>query len=305
MHKPGGREEWDRDKGPAGAWTCSSSRSNGRIPSRIVAGLRLYVGSLPYAAQKLDIEQLFIDNALPFKRVDISIDPFTGRNPGYCFVDFQTTEDTAHALEALPGKRVRSRPIKINHNTERRGECTRPRLPTKIHERAGYVHEMPGLNVNSNAYVFDRWSRADEAPARWIAPTEESRRLYVGGLPQVRNQGSLNAEMRVLFQSRPIEAVSKIISPSEAKRQHPGFHYFCFVDISSAADAKSAIAALDGRPNPYGGRYKVKLAMPCKAKPTKVMREQLLLECSKWAGGLLKGDAIPQRNLAGNWRRLD
>ncbi|KAI6829198.1 hypothetical protein KC332_g5337 [Hortaea werneckii] len=270
-----------------------------------MAGLRLYVGSLPYAAQKLEIEQLFADNDLPIKRVDISIDPFMGRNPGYCFVDFHTTEDAEHALETLPGKRVRGRPIKINHNTVRRGNSTCPRLPTKIHGRAGYVHEMPGLNVNSNAYVFDRWSRADEAPARWIAPMEENRRLYVGGLPQIRNQGSLNAEMRVLFQSRPIEAVSKIISPSEAKRQHPGFHYFCFVDISSAADAKSAIAALDGHPNPYGGRYKVKLAMPCKTKPTKVMREQLLLGCSKWASELSNSDAIPQRNLSGNWRRLD
>ncbi|KAI7277784.1 hypothetical protein KC345_g6417 [Hortaea werneckii] len=270
-----------------------------------MAGLRLYVGSLPYAAQKLEIEQLFVDNAHPFKRVDISIDPFTGRNTGYCFVDFQTTEDAEHALEALPGKRVRSRPLKINHNIERRGECTRPRLPTRIHERAGYVHEMPGLNVNNNAYVFDRWSRADEAPARWIAPVEERRRLYVGGLPQIRNQGSLNAEKRVLFQSRPIEAVSKIIPPSEAKRQCPGSHYFCFVDISSEADAKSAIAALDGHPNPYGGRYKVKLAMPSKAKPTKAMREQLLSVGLKWAEDLPKSDPAPKRNLAGNWRRLD
>ncbi|KAI7566851.1 hypothetical protein KC316_g12457, partial [Hortaea werneckii] len=131
-----------------------------------MAGLRLYVGSLPYVAQKLEVEQLFVDNDLPIKKVDISIDPFTGRNPGYCFVDFHTIEDAERALETLPGKRVRGRPIKINHNTERRGDSTRPRPPTKIHERAGHVHEMPGLNVNSNAYVFDRWSRADEAPAR-------------------------------------------------------------------------------------------------------------------------------------------
>lgn len=158
---------------------------------------------------------------------------------------------------------------------------------------------MPGLDVNSNAYVFDRWSRADEAPARWIAPMKECRRLYVGGLPQIRNQASLNAEMRVLFQTRTIEAVSKIISPSEARRQHPGSHYFCFVDLSTKEEAKSAIAALDGQPNPYGGRYKIKLAMPSKTKPTKVIREQLLWEDSP------KSDATPKRNLAGNWRRLD
>ncbi|KAI6794910.1 hypothetical protein KC363_g4559 [Hortaea werneckii] len=270
-----------------------------------MAGLRLYVGSLPYAAQKMEIEQLFADVDLSIKRVDISIDPFTGRNPGYCFVDFYTIDDAERALESLHGKRVRGRPIKINYNTERRRDSTRPRLPTKIHERAGRFHEMPGLNVNSNPYVFDRWARADEASARWIAPMEECRRLYVGGLPQIRHQDSLNAEMRVLFQSRPIEAVSKTISPSDAKRNHPGSHYYCFVDLSSEAEARSAIAALDGHPNPYGGQYKVKLAMPSKAKPTKVMREQMLSVGFNLAEELSKSEATPRRNSAGNWRRPD
>ncbi|RMY33003.1 hypothetical protein D0865_14582 [Hortaea werneckii] len=118
-----------------------------------MASLRLYIGSLPYVAQKLEVEQLFVDNDLPIKKVDISIDPFTGRNPGYCFVDVHTIEDAERALETLPGKRVRGRPIKINYNTPRRGNSTRPRLPTKIHERAGHVREKPGLDVNSNAYV--------------------------------------------------------------------------------------------------------------------------------------------------------
>ncbi|KAI6891769.1 hypothetical protein KC318_g16149 [Hortaea werneckii] len=270
-----------------------------------MAGLRLYVGSLPYVAQRLEVEQLFVDNDIPIKKVYISIDPFTGRNPGYSFVDFHTIEDAERALETLPGKRVRGRPIKINYNTERRGNSTRPRLPTKIHERTGHVREMPGLDVNSNAYVFDRWSRADEGPARWIAPMEECRRLYVGGLPQIRNQDSLNAEMRVLFQTWTIEAVSKIISPSEARRQHPGSHYFCFVDLSTKEEAKSAIVALDGQPNPYGGQYKIKLAMPSKTKPTKVIREQMLSRGLKWAEELPKSDATPKRNLAENWRRPD
>ncbi|KAI7499470.1 hypothetical protein KC367_g4483 [Hortaea werneckii] len=270
-----------------------------------MTGLRLYVGSLPYAAQKLEIEQLFADDDLTIKKVDISIDPFMGRNPGYYFVDLYTIDDAERALESLPGKRVRGRPIKINYNTERRRDSTRPRLPTKIHERAGRFHEMPGLNVNSNAYVFDRWACADEAPARWIAPMEECRRLFVGGLPQIRYQDSLNAEMRALFQSWPIEAVSKIISPSDAKRNHPGSHYCCFVDLSSEAEAKSAIAVLDGHSNPYGGRYKVKLAIPSKAKPTRVMREQMFSGGFKLAEELPKSDATPRRNLAGNWRRPD
>ena len=45
--------------------SASSRRRNRGIHTCIMAGLRFYVGSLPYVAQKLEIEQLFVDNDLP------------------------------------------------------------------------------------------------------------------------------------------------------------------------------------------------------------------------------------------------
>ena len=53
-------------------------------------------------------------------RVDISIDPFTGRNPSYCFVDFDNQAEADRARETLRGKQLRGRPIKVNVNTRKR-----------------------------------------------------------------------------------------------------------------------------------------------------------------------------------------
>lgn len=38
------------------------------------------------------------------KKVDISIDPESGRNPSYCFVEFQSQEDATTAMNSLQGK---------------------------------------------------------------------------------------------------------------------------------------------------------------------------------------------------------
>ena len=198
-----------------------------------------------------------------------------GRNPSYCFVDFHTQADADHALQILPGKLVRNRPIKVNLKTERKLPfAARNRVPTKTYDRGWRTQTVPSLDVKENAYVYDRWSR-DDAPSRWTAPLDTGRRLFVGGLPRIPNQDSLNVEMRTLFQGWNIEAVSKIISPNDRWRSKPGSHSYCFVDLSTAQQAQDAAGALDGKATLYGGNYKVELAKLPSSKPTKVMREQL------------------------------
>ncbi|KAK5137581.1 hypothetical protein LTR08_007876 [Meristemomyces frigidus] len=223
------------------------------------------------------------------------IDSFTGRNPSYCFVDLHSQDNADRAMQALPGHHVRGRPVKVNIKTKRKGEHA-ARLPTKTHDRGWRAHEVPSLDVNENAHVFDRWNRADAAK-HWTAPMDEGRCVYVGGLPQVPNQDSLNAEMRVLFQGWNIEAVSKIIPPSEYKRHLSGSHHYCFVDLSNERDVHDAIAALDGTSTAYGGNYKMQIARPLQ-RPTKVMREQLgVTEPER--------EKSPKRDLQGSWRRRD
>lgn len=77
-------------------------------------GTRLYVGNLLYSAKSEDVEQLFADNGFRVAHISMSTDPFTGRNPSYCFVDLNSGEEAAGAMAALSGMEVLGRPVKIN-----------------------------------------------------------------------------------------------------------------------------------------------------------------------------------------------
>lgn len=125
---------------------------------------------------------------------------------------------------------------------------------------------------------------------------DEGRRVYIGGLPRIPYQSVVNMDMRELFQGYDIQAVSKIISPSELTRKKGGSRFYCFVDFPTAEDAENAIDELDGKPTPYGGQYEVRLAR--QRRPTKVQREQL---------GYPSPEQQPQphRDLSSNWRRVE
>ncbi|MCJ1326164.1 hypothetical protein MMC10_002828 [Thelotrema lepadinum] len=252
---------------------------------------RLYLGNLPYVAQQDEVEKLFSDSNIAVRNVDMSTDPFTGRNPSYCFVDFHNNEDATRAMETMQGLLVRDRPIKLNLKTEKRsGPRGSDRLPTKTYDRGWKPKQIPSKDVGPDAYVFDRWSRKD-ARTHWTAPIEEGRRVWVGGLPQIPNQDSVNAEMRELFSGWNVQAVSKIISPSESMRRKPGSHYYCFVDFVSPEEARGAVGAVNGNTPPLVCRYKVDIARP--SESTKVHREQL-------GSREIKGEK--QEKLDRNWR---
>ena len=123
---------------------------------------RLYVGNLPYAAQPQEVEQLFSASNIPVANIDMSIDPFTGRNPSYCFVDFSLREDAVRALETMQGLLVRGRPIKVNLKTEKRsGPVGERRLLTQTYDQGWKAKQMPSRDVGPGAFVFDRWTRQD------------------------------------------------------------------------------------------------------------------------------------------------
>lgn len=210
------------------------------------------------------------------KTIDISIDPFTGRNPSYCFVDFHTAEDAQKALENLPGQDLRGRPIKLNYHTR------------KKHSQS----------QRDGKYVYDRWKSSDKSASRWIAPHQQGRRLYVGGLPRIPWQSEVNSRMRDLFREWPIEAVSKIISPHSSIQKKTGEHHYCFVDLPSPEIAETAARALNGTIGPHGGAYKVTVA--ANSYPGKVVREQF--------GGVCPDSTAnkepPARDLQSNWRTV-
>ena len=133
----------------------------------------------------------------------MSTDPFTGRNPSYCFVELASADEATRAMDELQGKEVMGRPVKINVSTPKRGKdrSGAAQAVTLSYDRGWRPQASPARSLQEDqgdTYVFDRWQRKDAAD-HFKAPLEENRRLYVGGLPRIPNQAIVNEEMRALF----------------------------------------------------------------------------------------------------------
>ena len=56
----------------------------------------------------------------------MSIDPFSGRNPSYCFVELVNKEQADQAIAELNGKPILGRPVKIGPSfAKSKGKCQR------------------------------------------------------------------------------------------------------------------------------------------------------------------------------------
>ncbi|KAG8526318.1 uncharacterized protein KY384_000311 [Bacidia gigantensis] len=240
----------------------------------IEEGRRLYVGNLPSMAKPEDITQFFSNNRyqmwvsqysalyrdvlIPFiliriadqgasrEHINMSIDPYTGRNPSYCFVELGDRAQAYRATQELSGQDLLGRPVKLGpgiaRSTERK---SRGNMRNQQHP------EEP---------VFQRWTRTD-ASNHWQGYTEEGRRLWVGGLPRMAGHAAVNAGIREIFDGFHIEAVSKVIIPKEPEFGHAKAynHRYLFVDFESAEEARQAAKAIDGR-YAWGVQIRVRVA---------------------------------------------
>ncbi|KAK3078589.1 hypothetical protein LTS18_007124, partial [Coniosporium uncinatum] len=80
--------------------------------------VRLYVGNLPYQAQPEDVPALFETHNLSLAKLDMSMDPFSGRYPSYCFVELPSCEDASRAMQDVAGQLIMNRPVKIKPATK-------------------------------------------------------------------------------------------------------------------------------------------------------------------------------------------
>ncbi|KAF2217596.1 hypothetical protein CERZMDRAFT_22015, partial [Cercospora zeae-maydis SCOH1-5] len=224
---------------------------------------RLYVGNLPYVAQREDIEKLFADNNFEIAKVDISVDSVSGRNPSYCFVEFRSQEDADRAMNTLQGIDLLGRPIRINPKTERRSNPNGERTSNRTFERGWRPREGQPSNANGSSYSTDRFNRNDYNPHGNSQGGEDPKRVYVGGLPQLPDQQTLEAEIRSLFAGYEVQAVSKLISPHSINGNDTGSSNYCFVDLATAEQAADAVRCLNGRPTPHDGTYRIS---PAKGK---------------------------------------
>ncbi|KAL1844330.1 hypothetical protein VTJ49DRAFT_9 [Mycothermus thermophilus] len=215
-------------------------------PDALAEGRRIYVGNLLYSLTPGDIEAVLRDSGFPhYERIHISIDPVSGRNPGYCFVEFPSSRDAEDALNRLGGVLVQDRPLKV-------GPCNPKSTPRSA--------RRPWADRGQLA--FNRWGDWTPEKRTPAEPEEQGpygalqhhavetstlqpdgrhiRRLYIGGLGKMYDQTHNQAEMKEILQGFNYVAIGKRITPRQ------GQHHYCFVDFPTAEEAERARRALNG-----------------------------------------------------------
>jgi RNA recognition motif-containing protein len=171
----------------------------------------------------------------------MSIDPFSGRNPSYCFVDLDDNEDIDAVIRRLQGYLIRGRSIKINYDAGKRQQRAPRRIETCLEN--GEQRSFDFTPTKTSPFIFDRYTRND-ARDHWAKPIEKNRRLFVGGLSDISDQAFVNEEMRQLFHGHEIQAVSKRILPAHRNMAIAATgQCYCFVDLPSKT-AKFAASRL-------------------------------------------------------------
>ncbi|KAK4207092.1 hypothetical protein QBC37DRAFT_434022 [Rhypophila decipiens] len=245
-------------------------------------GRRLYMGNLLYSVKPGDVEQVLEQTGYQYDKIHISVDPISGRNPGYCFVEFLTKDEADRALTELQGMTVFDRPVKLGPCHPKSNTRTTGADSPRREARSGNAGTWGSSSPSTNKPTFQRWGdwngeRSDRSPAP-ASQTEQGpygaikhlsemkngemgdgKRLYVGGLGKMIDQETNDVEMREIFAEFDVVAIGKRITPHPATRLKPGNHHYCFIDFSSEEEAQRAAAATNGLPVP-GGFLRVNVA---------------------------------------------
>ncbi|KAI1853928.1 hypothetical protein JX265_012613 [Neoarthrinium moseri] len=225
-------------------------RDGAEAGKAIEEGRRVYLGNLLYNTTPDGVEEFLNANGFSaFENVHISVDPFTGRNPGYCFVQFPDSDTAEKAIATLDGKlmgerAVRCRPCQPKGDVRQASRWPHEDRASTASNRWGDWNaskpgedragaRLPGKGGPNDALKHFQVSKAQE----------EGRQLYVGGLPRMLDQAENEVEMRSIFKDFEIDGVSKRVSPREAG---DGRRNFCFVDFATPEQAQAAIDAMKG-----------------------------------------------------------
>lgn len=100
--------------------------------SSAAANCKLFVGGLSYTVDEKSLKDAFSSFG-PVDEVKIIYDKDSGRSRGFGFVHFSKQDDAVSAKDAMDGKALLGRPLRISFALERvrGGPLVVPRLPTK------------------------------------------------------------------------------------------------------------------------------------------------------------------------------
>ncbi len=79
---------------------------------------KLYVGNLPLSATEADLRELFEAHG-SIESINVITDRETGRPRGFAFVEMEDTESATKAMQALDGRDMGGRNLKVNEANER------------------------------------------------------------------------------------------------------------------------------------------------------------------------------------------
>jgi RNA recognition motif-containing protein len=83
-------------------------------------GKKLYVGNLAYGVTDSDLEQIFSPHGT-VQSAQVIIDRDTGRSKGFGFVEMGSDQEAQTAIQALDGKELEGRALKVNEARPKEG----------------------------------------------------------------------------------------------------------------------------------------------------------------------------------------
>ncbi|KAK5651529.1 hypothetical protein OQA88_11983 [Cercophora sp. LCS_1] len=247
----------------------------------LAEGRRIYIGNIVYTVTPTDIETLLNKAGFPqYEKIHISVDPVSGRNPGYCFVEFPTRELAEEAMSTLNGISIYDRPLKAapchpkTQSTPRSQwgpSPSRPREERPAFDRWGdWSRDKRAATQPEEQGPYGALKHLNDATFAANGKLSEVKRLYVGGLPKMIDQEQNQQEVGAIFSGYDVTAIGKRITPHVSTREKEGNFHYCFVDLSTPEEAERARRDLDGKTINGIGRLRVSIA---KGAPTK--REEL------------------------------
>lgn len=90
--------------------------------------MNIYVGNLPYSATKDELLDLFSEFG-QVSRATVVMDRETNRSKGFGFVEMPDNDAATQAIEAINGKDVGGRALRVNEARPREDRPRTPRSP--------------------------------------------------------------------------------------------------------------------------------------------------------------------------------
>jgi RNA recognition motif-containing protein len=84
-------------------------------------GNRMYLGNLPWATTTDDLADLLKAEGYSFVSAKVITDRETGKSRGFAFVEFETPQAAAEAIENIDGHMLDGRPLRASEAEERPG----------------------------------------------------------------------------------------------------------------------------------------------------------------------------------------